>query len=82
MTFAIPTVAILLGVVVLTNVRNYPRIYFEAVRKTYSEMGNHWWNRASRTNMEPWAWMPFSLFRLLLGGALVVGGLIGLIHAL
>ena len=82
MSIAIPLIAILLGLAVITNVRNYPRIYFEAMRKTHSDMGNHWWNRVSRTNMEPWARLPFIWFRFLLGGALVVGGLIGLVYAL
>jgi hypothetical protein len=82
MNIAIAVVVIMLGLGVLANVRNYPRIYYQAMTKTYSDMSNHWWSRISRSNMWPWAVMPCSWFRLLIGGALVVGGLIGLISAI
>jgi hypothetical protein len=69
----------LLGLGILVNFRSYPRLYFDALRKTYSEMGDHWWSRISRESMVP-SQLPFVWFRLLGGGVLIFAGVIALIQ--
>jgi hypothetical protein len=70
-SIGIPVVGILVGVAILTNVANVPRLWYEAIKTTYHQMEKGVVNRIGRTKLLPMAVLPFSAVRFVMGGAIV-----------
>lgn len=77
----IPFIPIAAGIVLVTNVGNLCRLYYEALKKTYGQMGEGAVNRISRLSMLPTR-LSFMKFRVLTGGVLIIGGAILLVSGL
>jgi hypothetical protein len=70
-SIGIPIVGILIGLAILTNVANVPRLWYEAIKTTYHQMKKGVVNRIGRTKLLPMAVLPFSVVRFVMGGAIV-----------
>jgi len=71
MSIGISIAGILIGLIVLMNVANLPRHWYEVIRRAYGQMKKGTVNRIGRTNLLPVAVLPFPVVRFVMGGAIV-----------